>query len=196
MIAPGSVSAVIATRGDVPMMEPVSALRSGGISDVVVWDNSTDIDGDLGPYARFVALDRALNDVILVQDDDVVLPPETVAGLCAAYEPGKLVTNMPEIFRQHYSDSVILGFGAIFDADLPERAFSRFFGHWPLMTRHDPLFIRESCRAFAILTPTVLVDLPKEDLPWANAPNRLWRQPDHVAMRERMLDLARQVRDA
>lgn len=194
--APEHVSAVIATRGDVDLAEPVRSLRDGGINDVVVWDNSKEA-ADFGPYGRFhaIELDRPKWPTILVQDDDVVLPPSTVRALCAAYQPAVLVANVPAAFRPHYPDSAILGFGAIFDAWLPERAFAEFFKHYGLMSRLDPLFLRESCRAFSVLTPRELVDLPKEDLPWAHADNRLWREPHHVSMREQMLRMARAVRD-
>jgi hypothetical protein len=106
---------------------------------------------------------------------------------------GHVVCNMPQEFRVHYPDSAMVGFGAAFHRDLPERAFSRFFAHHASMTRDDPLFLRESCRVFTGLTPCVLVDVAKTDLPYASDPSRLWKQPDHVACRERMLDLVRQV---
>jgi hypothetical protein len=49
---------------------------------------------------------------------------------------------------------------------------------------------------FTALTPRVLVDVPYEDLPWASAENRMWKQPTHREERGRMLELVRQVRDA
>lgn len=194
MIAPEQVSACLVTRGNVDMTEILASLEAAGIGETVIWNNA--LETDLGPYGKYAAIEQARNDVILVQDDDVLLPVESILALIAAYEPGKLVANMPAEFRPHYPDSAMVGFGAIFDRDLPYRAFTRLFAHhadcWP----HDLLFLRESCRAFAVLTPLVLIDLPKTDLPWASDPDRLWRQPEHVAMRDRMLDLARQVRDA
>ena len=38
------------------------------------------------------------------------------------------------------------------------------------------------------LTPRVLVDVPKENLPWAEGEERMYRQPEHVGERKRMLD--------
>ena len=103
---------------------------------------------------------------------------------------------MPQEFRPHYPDSAMVGFGSCFHRDAPERAFTRFFDHHDGMTREDPLFLRESCRIFTVLTPCVLVDVPKVDMPYASDPDRLWKQPGHIQSRDRALQLARQVRDA
>lgn len=191
---PSKVSACLVTRGDHDMTDILASLDDAGIGEVIIWNNA--LETDLGPYGKYAAIEQARHTVILVQDDDVLLPVESILALVAAYEPGVLVANMPAEFRPHYPDSAMVGFGAIFDHDLPGEAFERFFGHHTGMTADSPLFLRESCRAFAVLTPLKLVDLPKKDLPWASDPDRLWRQPEHVVMRDRMLDLARQVRDA
>lgn len=176
------------------MTDILTSLELAGIGEVVIWNNQ--LEQDLGPYGKYAAIEQARHDVVFVQDDDVLLPPGSIRELVAAYEPGKLVANMPQEFRPHYPDSAMVGFGAIFDRELPAEAFEWFFGYHVGMSGESPLFLRESCRAFAVLTPLVLVDVPKTDLPWASDPGRLWRQPEHVAMRDRMLDLARQVRDA
>lgn len=88
----------------------------------------------------------------------------------------------------------MVGFGAAFQRDLPELAFKKFFAAHPEMDRRDPLFLRESCRIFTTLTPRVLVDVPKTDAPYASNPNRLWKQPDHIEMRDRALAMARAAR--
>jgi hypothetical protein len=107
-----------------------------------------------------------------------------------------VVSNMPQEFREHYPDSSLVGFGACFQRDAPERAFQRFFDYHSGMKRNDPLFLRESCRIFTVLTPRVLVDIDKQDLPYASDGTRLWRQPGHLNFRDRALRMAREVRDA
>lgn len=109
--------------------------------------------------------------------------------------PDEIVVNLPHEFRPHYPDSAMLGFGACYHRSLPPAVFARFFAATGL-TEDDPLFMRESDRTLTVLAPRVLVDIPKQDREFANDDNRLWKQPDHVEMRERMLTLARQVRDA
>lgn len=115
-----------------------------------------------------------------------------------------VVCNLPQEFRPHYPDSAMVGFGAAFHRDAPQRAFNRYLEY--LLDAPDnaldgiddlvALFLRESCRLFTVLTPRVLVDVAKTDMPYASDPSRLWKQPGHVESRDRMLELARQVRDA
>lgn len=193
MLTSDQVSACLVTRGDVDMTEILTSLEQAGIGEIVIWNNQ--LEQNLGPYGKYAAIKQARHAVIFVQDDDVLLPPESIEELISAYEPGRVVANMPAPFRPHYPDSAMVGFGAIFDRDLPNEAFERLFTA-TRVTRDDPLFLRESCRAFTVLTPRVLVDVPKRDLPWATDANRLWKQPNHIWMRDRMLSLARQVRDA
>jgi hypothetical protein len=49
---------------------------------------------------------------------------------------------------------------------------------------------------FTALTPRALVDVPYENLPWAEDPDRMYRQPGHQAERGKMLELAFRARDA
>ena len=55
---------------------------------------------------------------------------------------------------------------------------------------------RRADNVFTVLTPIVMVDVPKTDCAYASDPNRMWRQSTHVGERDRMIELARQVRDA
>jgi hypothetical protein len=216
-----NVSACIATRGDVNMSPILDSLPENW--EVVLWNNGLGLVGtwrpheqledievhDLGPYGRFAAIAYASHEIIYVQDDDVIVSdPEAIVAEWWRVHGGPewrrlqggtrhlkehLVANMPQEFRAHYPDSAMVGFGAVFHRNLPEVAFQRFFNYHTGMTRDDPLFLRESCRVFTGLTPRVLVDVAKTDLPYASDPNRLWKQPVHVACRERMLHLVRQV---
>jgi hypothetical protein len=196
-----NVSAVIVTRGDVDLAPCFAPFAAAGITDLVVWNNAT-AEGDLAVYGRYEAIGSATGDAILVQDDDVVLDVDSVHALTAAYVPGYVVCNMPRRFRDtgSYDDSALVGFGAIFDRDLPARAFGRMLDSG-VLPAYDPrtleeFFNRECDTVFTMLTPRALVDLPYTDREFASAPDRLWRQPEHAAERERMRRLVRQVRDA
>jgi len=131
----------------------------------------------------------------------LVTPSGHVVWACDKHDPNpcvldEVVCNLPSEFRPHYPDSSLVGFGACFHRDAPERAFQRFFDYHSGMKRNDPLFLRESCRVFTVLTPRVLVDIDKQDLPYASDGTRLWRQPGHLNFRDRALRMAREVRDA
>jgi hypothetical protein len=215
-----NVSAVIVTRGDVDLSEILDSFPDEW--ERVVWDNgrgecrrskrfsftatwsSSELGqplADLSVYGRYSALSTpglCDGDVIMVQDDDCVLPRESLEALVAAYQPGQLVANMPERFRPHYPDSALVGFGAIFDRDLPKQAFDRFlFTHAKILYDDGVQRFNRTCDViFTSLTPRILLDLPYRDLPWATDETRMYRQPDHVGERARMLELCRQVRDA
>lgn len=207
-----NVSACIATRGDVDMSPILDSLPEDW--EVIIWNNGLglvgtwrpgeqidDIEvGDLGPHGRFAAIEYASNDIIYVQDDDVIVSdPQAIIDrwlwVGGRHDADYVVCNMPQEFRPHYPDSCMVGFGAAFHRDLPEEAFKKFFAYHHNMSRTDPLFLRESCRVFTVLTPFVLVDVPKVDLPYASDDNRLWKQEGHVKFRDTALDLAREVRD-
>jgi hypothetical protein len=128
--------------------------------------------------------------------DEDPLTSEEREFLAANVQISHVVCNLPSEFRPHYPDSAMVGFGAVFHRDAPEKAFTRFFAYHHNMSRTDPLFLRESCRIFTVLTPRVIVDIPKTDMPYASDPDRLWKQPGHVQSRDRALALARRVRDA
>jgi hypothetical protein len=158
---------------------------------------------DLSVYGRYAAIAHALDsDLIYVQDDDCILPPESFDMLLAAYQPGHIAANMPERFRPHYPDSCLVGFGAIFDRELPSRAFGSYdieaITRWETGDGWQPpkgTFHRTCDVVFTILTPRILIDAPVEILDYAHGDDRMWKQPTHVSERARMLALARRVRD-
>lgn len=217
--------AVLVTRGDVDLSEIVRSL-TGCAAEIIVWNN--DPNGktaaelvnavaavstvpviwantearDLSVYGRYAAL-RAVpaGAPVLVQDDDCVLPPASLEKLLDAYVPGELVCNMPAVFRAHYSDSGLVGFGALFDAPLPNDAFARLSAHMErsiLAEPDDTVFAGEFLRCcdvvFTALAPMTWIDVPYDNLPHATAPGRMYRQPGHVGERARMLTLARTIR--
>jgi hypothetical protein len=209
------VTACIATRGNVDMEPILDSLPAKW--QRVVWNNGDEMVwlqnqhgaawtfhpvSDLGPHGRFAAIDHAAHDVVYVQDDDVIVSdPQQIVDewldlLHNHNRDDVVVANMPAEFRPHYPDSIMVGFGACFHRDAPETAFAKFFDFHTTMTRTDPLFLRESCRIFSILTPQYLVDVLKTDMPYASDPDRLWKQPGHIQSRDKALMLAREARDA
>lgn len=187
---------------------------------------------DLAVYGRYAAIEHASGDLIYVQDDDVIVSdPERIVRTWStaqrecqegSWDPQKLwigapnpgdlagisagnhvVCNMPPEFRHDfYREHALVGFGAVFHRDAPERAFERFWnasddlGTLSKETlRAGALFQRTCDVVFTALTPRVLVDVPIRHLPWYDAPTRMHKQPDHVGERARMLELALRVRD-
>ncbi len=181
-----NVTACLVTRGDVDMQPILDSLA--GI-DVELWDNS--IEQDAGVYGRYLAAERATCDIVYVQDDDCLLSAEAIDRIITAYEPGRIVANMPPDFRHHYTDSCLVGFGAVFDRDLPARAFERYrLAEMPWDRRLRPDVV------FTALTPFALVDVPVEILPHAYGSHRMFRQRGHSLDRQITLSRARRVRRA
>jgi hypothetical protein len=212
-----NVAAIIVTRGDVD----ITPIRDSIPSDwnFFVWDNSK--LEDFAVYGRYVAIKYVKEELIYVQDDDcVVSDPEQIVGewLRVGRYPwdGRPVTdpwgsdprdgldhvvcNMPAAFRARhfYDEHSLVGFGACFHRDAPERAF-RQWDHIPISTdgiTEDTKLFHLTCDiVFTALTPRVLVDVPYEDLPWASAENRMWKQPWHQGIRDLMLELVLKMRN-
>jgi len=195
-----NVSAVLVTRGNVDLGEIIEAIHEAGIHDCHVWDNSQH-HADISVYGRYFGIQNTEpGNAIYVQDDDCLLEPAAIAELVAAYEPGTVVANMPAPFRHDfYADHCLVGFGAVFDRELPERAFTRFCDSGILTVENFAdeargFFFRCCDVVFTALTPFKLLDLPYTNMPWATGPDRMYRQPDHVGERARMLELARKAR--
>ena len=188
-------AAIIVTRGNVGLTPVLESLPADW--QQIVWDNSQ--REDLSVYGRYAAIENTDADRIYVQDDDCILPPESFHGLLAAWQPGHVIANMPARFREHYSDSCLVGFGAMFERDLPARAFGKFtlgYGIDRMLSAVDVFFQRTCDVVFTTLTPRLLVDVPYTDREFASDPDRMWKQPSHFLERRQMLELARQVRDA
>ena len=179
--------AVLVTRGDVELTKIVDSLHHAirhaqllETPSVVLWDNSCHLD--FGPFGQYIAATRELfTELLYFQDDDCITDP---AQIIAAWEPGKIVCNMPAEFRANYENQPdkLMGFGSCFERSLIRPTFERYFRHFAI----DPVLLREPNRIFTGLNQDriKLVDVPKRDLPWATAPNRLYRQPDHLEMAE------------
>lgn len=233
---PEDVTAVIVTRGDVPLDEIWDSfpefgqvivwtngrgVRAEGPGSFFAWDAGTlDLETmqpvfpDLSVYGRYRAIENAQLPVVYVQDDDCIVPD--IPGLLARYRPGEIVANMPESRWPDYPDSCLVGWGAVFDRELPARAFERAGfdprvspypdGDWERYTitvagrswtwPSAAAFRRDCDVVFTTLTPQEKVDLGFSHLPWAETPGRLFKEPGHKAARDAMLQAARAARDA
>ena len=151
------------------------------------------------------AIERTDAELIYVQDDDcIVSDPKALAKAwleadqaCREIRYGEagVVCNMPPEFRHSfYEEHALVGFGAVFHRDAPQRAFGRLFEAWPPGDDVSASFNRTCDIVFTALTPRLLVDVPHEDMPWAHHESRMWKQPGHQADRARMLDLVRSIR--
>lgn len=189
MIAASEVACVVVTKGDVDLDPLLSHLP---FDEIAVWDNSD--SADLGVYGRYAAIDRLAAPVVFTQDDDTLVPSDSVGELLAAYEPGVSVCNVPAEFRHRYTDSALVGFGAIFDRELPRQAFERFWnGEVPEDLGPYPWFRRTCDLVFTMLTRTEFVDVPVEMLERTFDSDRMSAQPGHYDDRERMRDLCRRL---
>jgi hypothetical protein len=217
----GDVDLVPVTESFPPKWEVLTYDNGAGVVQTwkgAKWGVVADGLPDRSVYARYACIEYAQHGLILTQDDDVIVSdPQAIV---AAYEqacisqwfreagrPGwtqglrvghldGLVANMPQEFRHDgYTDSCLVGFGACFHRDAPGKAFEKYnaSGRWG---EPREMYLRTCDVVFTTLTPRVLVDVPKENLPYATDASRMYRQPDHVGERTRMLELARKVRDA
>ena len=163
----------------------------------VVWDNS--VEEDHGVYGRYMAIHRTTRPVIITQDDDCLV--RNWEQLLEAYEPGLVVGNMrddPARLR-FYRDTTMLGWGAIFDRELPFLAFARYARFFPITWEW-----MTSCGAeitFPMLTRnrTIPVDpdwLAEGDQMVFGRSNRMSNQEGFYRARDEDLKRARHVRDA
>jgi hypothetical protein len=91
---PDEVTAVIVTRGNVPLDAVLDSLLP--YKDVVVWDNSV-APMDFGAFGRCIgAVTQVRTEWVYFQDDDLIVRPEWQRALLDAAEPGVLTVNMPK----------------------------------------------------------------------------------------------------
>lgn len=123
----------------------------------------------------------------------------SVACNCGAW-PTPIVCNMPPEFRhEFYEHHALVGFGAVFLRDAFPISLGRFVTHLGTSRAMRTLadeegrawFMRTCDIPFTFFGRRELVSVPKQNLEHAEAPDRMYRQPTHVAERNRMLDLCR-----
>lgn len=196
-VKPEDVCAIIVTRGDVDL-QPILETLPYGETLVVYPDGTGRGDGkwfprseDLKVYGRYDAIQHTDKPVIYFADDDIIFRNHT--ALLAAYEPGKLISNMdPQwVADCGYHDLALVGLGSLIDRDLPRVALDRYQAGYP----DDDRFLLDADFAHGVLTPFKRVDLGAEILECASAENRLWRQEGQLAGKQRTINRARALRD-
>lgn len=178
------VSAVLVTRGDVDLTPIIESLP---YSEIVIWDNSTRMV-DYGVFGRYVAIGEATRPLVYFQDDDCLV--NCHEELLAAWEPGHVVGNAfddPERLKR-YEGTTLLGWGSLFDADLPWRAFDRYARRYPMEELwYGHGIERDQHRGlgaeivFPMITPSKTITHGvvwlEEDGPVLERSNRMWKQP-------------------
>lgn len=210
-----NVSAIIVTRGDQDLDPIVGQRWPEAVQEIVIWDNSALERRDVQVYGRYAAIEETHHPLVYVQDDDCTVEGEAIEELFDVWAINYLATdgqsgivaNMPQSRWNDYPDSCLLGWGAVFHRDSPKRAFNELAKY--LYEQHEdaegdpwlnPAFVRHFHRTcdvlFTTLTPHAKVDVGFAHLPWAEGPDRMFKQAEHKPERDRMLELARTIRDA
>lgn len=190
VIGVDDVGAVIVTRGDCDLSPILDSLI---FKDVTVWDNS--VVGDQGAFGRYIGILLTARAVIFVQDDDCIITPEDQQRLVDEYEPGVISALMPPE-RIDYHDTVLIGWGAMFDWNMPAKAFARWRDAGHEMQTQE--FKVVGCDfVFPLLSLWKRLDAYHVDLPHAHAPNRTWGSwPRYAEVKERYLREGRAIRDS
>lgn len=191
------VSAVVVTRMDHDLGPVVESLRVVPEIEEIIF-----VKGHGGVWERYEASARAQCDVIYTQDDDAVVD---VAAVLAAYEPGKVVCNMPMDRRAEYQDGcALVGWGAVFDKSLvwedthsglfftgALKEYKRWLNDYTLKSglRYrepigDVIFRSECDRVFTGLSDLKLIDVPFTHLPAAHGRDRMGRRACHGEYRQ------------
>ena len=197
MLSPSDVTAVIVTRGDVPLDPVIDSLI---FPNVVIWNNSVE-ERDQMTYGRLLGALRAETEVIYSQDDDIVHSAENQVQILSAYSKGQLVGCMWKDWsdgarRQGipggYDDLVFPGSGSISHRVLWTDAHARYLQQYP----HDDFFRMWSDTIIGVISPTVQLPLRFEELDWGNNENRMAHMDDAVELKTEAIRRAREVRDA
>lgn len=186
---------VVVTRGNVALGPVLDPLRETFGPEPVVWNNGADGFHDVAVMGRYLGTFLANTSLIYVQDDDCVVPDPS--AVYEAYEgQGSIVCNMPREFRHDgYTDSALVGFGAVFHRLDALGALARFSSRWIGDITLEWLY-RVCDVPVTVLLERTLVDVERRNLEYAYGEDRMYRQETHIGERYLALDLAREVRDA
>jgi hypothetical protein len=191
---PQDVCAVLVTRGDVDLQPILETLPYG---DLVVWDNSQR-SKDWKVYGRYLGIAETSKPIIFFQDDDCIV--RCHAALLDAYEPGLVVGNMLNHDPARlaiYHDTTLLGWGAIFDRDLPFEAFAKYERFYPRDWDFCTHLGAEIVFPMLSRTRTIIegIEWLDQDGPVLERSNRMWKQPDFYDDVNFWLARAREVRE-
>jgi len=175
MIDPSEVSAVLVTRGNVPMDQILESIAEAGITDVVLWNNAE--RPNLSCYGRYAGIVEAKNGFIFHQDDDLLVPiPELLNQYNSREDRHAIVCN-----NRSDEEWRLTAMGALFHRDLAD-CFDPYLAAFGFT--HD--FCRVSDVVFAYQHPYRRVVLGYEDLPWHSLEgSSMYLEEGHYAVRER-----------
>lgn len=192
MIDPKDVTFCMPTRGDLDLNPIFDTLLPYG--EILVWNNS--VRPNVRTYGRWMAVAEAKTRCILTQDDDVLVPPESQQALLDAWEPGRIVANQPDNHHGDgpYADLTFLGWGSIMEPGLAATALLSYLEHGHHFT--DPGFDMVGCDiVISTLNTVKRMDLKHEHRREAFADNRVHREKNYQAWKERYYAIARGIRD-
>lgn len=199
-ITPDKVALVLVTMGDVPLEQITDHCPPE--FEIVVWNNLDGSRPDYKVFGRYMGILEATRPVIAFLDDDAWLSRGQWDELLAAYEPGVVTGNFlrhDPLWERRYKDTTLLGWGAIFDRDLPWLAFCRWARHEPI----DMDFFLSPGGAEVVFPMLSRCKTIFAGATWMGEPghevfgrsNRMSNQPDFLETRLAWLDRARRVRD-
>ena len=166
------VTAIIVTRGDVDL-EPI--LETLPYPRVIVWDNSKR-EWDAKCYGRYLAAEEAETEYVYWQDDDLIFRNHD--ALLAAWEPDKLVVNMPspwyESMEYNTLGQALVGAGSLCPKGYWRRAFDRYRAHFT----QDEIFLNYCDFVFGRLVPFTRHDFDYEPFEYADAAGRIYNHPE------------------
>lgn len=179
------VTAVIVTRGDVPLDDVLASLKPVFGDRIVVWDNS-ERDADLKVYGYFAALREVETEYAYTQADDAIVDAQALIDCWRAVDEDRIVLNVAD------GDTPWISFGGLFRKNLPNAAINRYIDAFHDGQLHDDVF--KWCEViFCELTPWRNVDLGKVDLPHFTNANRMEHQKDHYTEQSRVREKARSL---
>lgn len=196
---PSLVSLCLVTIGDVDLAPIIE--NAPPEFEVPVWNNATR-GINYKVFGRYMVIPEATRPVIAFIDDDCFLTRAQWQVLLDEYEPGVVTGNLLKedpVWRARYHDTTLLGWGSIFDRDLPTRAFERYARYhptdWDFMTSPGGAEV-----VFPMLskTKTILAGAQWLGDPGAEVfgrSNRMSNQPGFLDTRLRWIERARDVRD-
>jgi hypothetical protein len=189
------VSAVLVTRGDVDLDPIIETLPYG---ETVIWDNSQR-PVDYGVFGRYVAIAETSRPLVYFQDDDCLVSCHD--ALMAAWEPGYVVGNAFDdaVRLAKYEGTTLLGWGAVFEADLPWQTFTEYGRHFSIeeLWTLEPRGLGAEI-VFPMLAPSKTIThgvtwLEEDDGPVLERTNRMWKQPTFYADVQWWMNRARKL---
>ncbi len=203
MIDPEQVAYALVTIGDVDLTPILEQVPEG--VEVVIWNNAErtpELGIDYKVFGRYLAIHETDRPVIAFLDDDCYLTTGQWLDLFDAYEPGVVTGNMiyeDATWRKRYHDTTLLGWGAVFDRELPQDAFDRYARYYPV----DLEFMTSPGGAEVVFPMLSRTKTIVAGATWLGEPghevfgrsNRMSNQPDFLKTRLAWLERAREVRD-